>query len=261
MKKQLRSKIMSIQNLNEDDIQKMFSVFSKYYEKISYEVFKNDLSRKNDVILLFDRNNSDLKGFSTLLQYQFELEGKKVFGVFSGDTILEKEYWGGSVLQKAFSGYMFNLKISRPFTPLYWFLISKGYKTYLLMTNNFSTHYPRFDEKTPQDFKCIMDKFAMDLYPENYNPETGLIEFPEIHDHLKDNVAPITDEMKLRSPQINFFSEVNKNWQKGSELVCLAEFTLMTPLNYLTKISRKMMISFYEDSFKLILNSKKEKRV
>ncbi len=261
MRKQLYSKITSVKNLRDEDIQSMFSVFSKYYDKISPDVFKSDLSKKDDVILLFDKKDSSLKGFSTLLHYEFILEGQKVFGVFSGDTILEKEYWGGSVLQKAFSRYMFNLKLSRPLSPLYWFLISKGYKTYLLMTNNFSTHFPRFDEQTPSKFKSIMDKFAMDLYPDNYNSLTGLIEFPEVHDHLKDNVAPITEEMKSRSPQIKFFSEVNQNWQRGSELVCLAEFTLMTPLNYLTKIFKKMIQSFYVDVLKSLLNSKKEKRV
>ncbi len=241
-KPQLISKTLSVSELTQTEIEDMFRVFYQYYEKISQDVFKSDLSKKDDVILLLDKKTKKIKGFSTLVSISFLLDNKMIRGVFSGDTIVEKDYWGGNALQMAFTSYMLKKKLRNPFTPLYWFLISKGYKTYLLLTNNFSKHYPRFDEPTPDSYKKIMDKFALELYPDNYNPHNGLIEFPELHDHLKDGVAPITEEMKKNSPQIKYFSEINKNWQKGSELVCLANFNLTMPLGFCLKLIKKKIL-------------------
>jgi hypothetical protein len=251
----LISKTIPIKELTTNDIDEMFKVFFKYYEKISQDVFKSDLNKKDDVILLLDKSSKEIKGFSTLVEFSFDLEGKKIKGVFSGDTIIEKDFWGGSTLQTAFTKYMLIKKLKNPFSPLYWFLISKGYKTYLLLTNNFKEHYPRFDKKTPPHIKKIMDGFALNLYPDNYNAQTGLIEFLSIHDHLKQNVAPITEDMTQSNPQIRYFSEVNKNWQKGDELVCIANFDLFVPLWFSLKTLRKKLL---KNKFSFFFNLKKQ---
>ena len=108
----------------------MYKVFERYYGKVTKDVFSSDLLKKDHVIILIDKKDQSIKGFSTILDYHFKLGEKKVKGVFSGDTIIEKEYWGGSALQKTFIGYMFKEKLKRPLTPLYWFLISNRYEAY-----------------------------------------------------------------------------------------------------------------------------------
>lgn len=237
--KRLTSKTIPVGSLTEKNIQQMYEVYEKYYGEVSKEVFVSDLLKKNHVIILLDKFDHTIKGFSTILDYHFELGGKRVKGVFSGDTIIEKEYWGGSALQMAFITYMLKEKLKKPLTPLYWFLISKGYKTYLLMANNFVNHYPRFENQTPSEHKSIMDKFASDMYGQAYDPADGLIKFKGVHDHLKGNVAPITAEMKQKNARINFFEKQNPTWANGSELVCLAEFDLGLPIRFPMKTVRK----------------------
>jgi hypothetical protein len=217
----------------------MYKVFERYYDKVTKDVFSSDLLKKDHVIILIDKKDQSIKGFSTILDYHFKLGGKKVRGVFSGDTIIEKKYWGGSALQKTFIGYMFKEKLKRPLTPLYWFLISKGYKTYLLMANNFLNHYPRHEFQTPVEHKSIMDKFATDMYGQAYDTSCGLIKFEGTHDHLKNNVAPITDKMKKKNRRIDFFLSQNPTWENGSELVCLAEFDLTLPIRFPLKTIKK----------------------
>jgi hypothetical protein len=238
--KRLDASTIKLKSLSDKQIDQMYNVYQKYYGNVSKEVFSSDLSNKNHVIILTDKHDGEIKGFSTILDYHFELEGKKVKGVFSGDTIIEKEYWGGSALQMAFIKYMLKEKLKKPLSPLYWFLISKGYKTYLLMANNFVEHYPRHEEKTPIEKKDIMDKFATELYPKNYDPNSGLIKFNGIHDHLKTDVAPITEEMKYKNERIKFFSETNDSWKIGTELVCLARFDLGLPFRYPIKLIKKV---------------------
>lgn len=49
-----------------------------------------------------------------------------------------QRFWGRRSLGVAFLIYMFKKKLARPSVPLHCFLISRGYKTYLLMANNFN---------------------------------------------------------------------------------------------------------------------------
>ena len=94
--KRLDASTIKLKLLSDKQIGEMYNVYQKYYGNVSREVFSSDLSNKNHVIILTDKYDGEIKGFSTILDYHFELEGKKVKGVFSGDTIIEKEYWGGS---------------------------------------------------------------------------------------------------------------------------------------------------------------------
>ena len=64
-------------------------------------------------------------------------------------------------------------RLKNPFTPVWWFLISKGYKTYLLLANNFINYYPRYELPTPPLYKDLIGQSALKLYPENYDQHSG----------------------------------------------------------------------------------------
>ena len=104
------------------------------------------------------------------------------------------------MLGVAFLKYLWLQKFKRPFQPLYWFLISKGYKTYLLMANNFETHFPRYERETPAAMKGLIDDFGTHFFPESYNAESGLIEFDASLGQLKDGIAGVGDLKVLTHP-------------------------------------------------------------
>jgi hypothetical protein len=110
-------------------------------------------------------------------------------------------------------------------------LISKGYKTYLLMANNFAEHYPRYESPTPATAQRVLDAFATKLFPGAYRHESGLIDFGHSHGQVKAGVAPITSEMH-ENPRIRFFAERNATWQRGTELACIARMTWTMPMYY-----------------------------
>lgn len=228
-----QASIVSVKKLKDSEYLDMFIIFSKYYENVDYDTFISDLKEKNDVIVLKAKNK--IVGFSTLLCKKIIIESREVLGVYSGDTIMEKEYWGSPALGKSFLKYLWIKKLQNFTTPVYWFLISKGYKTYLLMANNFSSHFPNIDEVTPSFEKQLMDNFYGSRFPENYVPEKGIIHFAGDTCKLKGAVAPITQEMCDEVPKINFFVEKNPNWHEGQELACLARMTLLMPLKYSLK--------------------------
>ena len=114
--RKLKASIVLVKELNLPERFRMFNIYEKYYENAKREKFELDLMNKDKVILLRNQDNHQIEGFSTLKHINFVLEnGKKVRGIFSGDTIIEKEYWGDKSLNLAFSLYLFKEKYKKPF--------------------------------------------------------------------------------------------------------------------------------------------------
>lgn len=254
MKKKLVCFNHHISEITKGDTDAMFDLFCQYYSNVSREQFEMDLLKKEYVFILRDKKSFDLKGFSTIVQLELEQENKLIRGFFSGDTVVDKEYWGQGALGVSFLKFLFMQKLKKPLTPLYWFLISKGYKTYLLMANNFSEHYPRYEKKTPANVQNIIDTFSTKLYGNYYDKNKGLITYSQhasnTKDCLKGDVTPISKEMMLKNKRIQFFATHNPDWQSGDELACIAKMTLFMPLYYQFKVLKKMI--FKKKKYKII---------
>ena len=106
-----------------------------------------DLQAKQWVILLYDDNR--LCGFSTQVVFDFPHEHRLTRILFSGDTIIDKHYWGSLALPVAWGRLMLLLQSSRPDTDLFWLLTSKGYKTYRFLPVFFHEFYPCYCTPTP----------------------------------------------------------------------------------------------------------------
>ena len=236
---ELYTKVVAAQSIGADLELDMYQLLSAHYACTDFHRFCEDLRAKDSVILIFDRALNRLRGFSTIKSVTVTREdGVACRAIYSGDTIIEPAYWGNTALQNAFLKYLLVEKMKRPFQPLYWFLISKGYKTYLLMANNFSTHYPRHEAETPANAQSLMNAYGEAFFGNAYSPETGLIVFDESLGQLRDGVAEITDNER-KFPRIAFFESCNPQWREGAELACLAELTLDVPFKYVAKLARK----------------------
>lgn len=249
MSKKLTAVCVKVTDLNAQEIEEMFKLMSDYYANVTHEQFKIDLFKKDSVFLMRDPVLPDVKGFSTIVSIKAQLAAKDgkssrtVRGCFSGDTVIHRDYWGQGALGVAFLKFLFVQKLKQPFSPLYWFLISKGYKTYLLMANNFPEHYPRYERPTPTRMQDLIDSFATQLYPEAYQPELGTIVCPpeQSKDRLKTEIAPICENLLAENPRVSFFVERNPGWKQGDELACIAEMTFMMPVQYQLKVLRKRL--------------------
>ena len=147
---------------------------------------------------------------------------------------MDRAHWGQRVLGRAFLRYLFGKKARHPLRPFWWFLITKGYKTYLLMANNFPEHYPACERETPAGVQAVLDAFGQGCFAEAYDASSGLITFPESLGQLKRGVADVTPELLTR-PRIAFFQERNATWAEGTELACIARMTWTMPIRYAVK--------------------------
>lgn len=210
-----------ISSVTVSNIKQMYDLYAKYYENTSLDVFLSDLSKKSGVILVTRAVDDQIVGFSTQTFFDIKVDGKRVRGIFSGDTIIEQAYWGNNALANTFYRRLIIERLKRPFVPFYWFLISKGYKTYLLMTNNFYNYYPNVNGKDEQ-YRRVTEAYCQQLFPDAFDREKMLLDFGESYVRLKGDVATITPELTATSPHIAFFEKVNPSWRRGTEVPCLA---------------------------------------
>lgn len=221
VKMELRGKVVEVKDLTELEKLTMFSLMEKYYDDTNLPVFIKDLNEKDYCILLFNTDNV-IKGFSTQKIISVEVGTEKVYGVFSGDTIIHKDYWGSLELHKLFADYFINY--GKKYKVFYWFLISKGYKTYKMLPVFFKEFYPNHKEKTPFYEQKIINSFGSTKYPGEYNKTSGVILYKGIKDKLKAGVADIT-EKQLKDKDILYFLKLNPDHIKGNDLVCIARLT------------------------------------
>ena len=214
----LVGKIIEAHLLNDKDKETMYNLMNAFYDDVMPEVFAKDLGEKDYCILLLDEGGA-IKGFSTQKIMELEVHGQSVFGVFSGDTIIHRDYWGSSELFKIFARYFINY--GKQYQTFYWFLISKGYKTYKMLPLFFDHFYPNYKAKTPGFEQAIIDAFGGNKYPGEYDEKTGVICYQGVKDKLKAGVADITGK-RLKDKHIQFFIQENPDYFKGNDLVCLA---------------------------------------
>lgn len=215
----LIGQLANVPDLCPDQIERMYALMDRHYADVRRETFLEDLAEKTWVILLLDRESLEICGFSTQCLLTAEVDGKVVTALFSGDTIVSVEKWGDPALTLAW-GRLATSLIDEIAGPLYWFLISKGYKTYRFLPLFFREFYPRVDRPTPPEIQHVLRALARNRWPESYDEASGLLRATG-KDRLRPGVADVTPE-RLRDPHIRYFIDRNPRHAEGEELCCLA---------------------------------------
>lgn len=199
----------------------MFRLLEIHYKNTRRVDFDKDLAEKEWVILLNDANSGEMKGFSTQMIFSHQFQGEEVKVLFSGDTIIDKKYWGGIELPLAFVELMLHL-IKKNFEyRLYWMLISKGVRTYKFLPVFFKDFYPRFDKETPPELDQFLKSLGRKKFPETFDSKSGIVRARRNGQYLKKQYHPTPDINK--KAHVNFFYNKNPGYLKGDELLCIAE--------------------------------------
>lgn len=219
-----RSRTVRVDRLPARTIDQMWDMFRRYYEVGDDDRagWVRSLLEKDVAFIIEDRDTRRMVGFSSALLMTFD--GYRI--VHSGDTVLERERWGAG---KHFAYQMLKVLtrhyLSKPRVPLYWFLISKGYRTYLLMARNLIEFYPTWRGPTPPWAKDVIAEVARRRYGTAFRPQTGVLTFPYRRAPLQPWVTPITDEQR-DDADIAYFERANPCWQDGDELACIGVMDL-----------------------------------
>lgn len=214
----LKGKVEPVNNYTKAELSAMYKLMSAFYDDTDEQVFLRDFYGKDYCLTLYHETDG-LVGFTTQKVLKLDVGGKAVHGIFSGDTIIHKDYWGDMELFRSWANFWFDF--AEKYEEFYWFLICKGYKTYRMLPLFWTEFYPNCERATPEYEQSIIDAYGSLLYPEEYNPLSGVMEYKGIKDKLKAGVADI-GERELKNRDVAFFCKVNPGYSKGNDLACLA---------------------------------------
>lgn len=238
----LCASIWKTSSLRVADEAAMFRLYDLNYDGADPVIFRGDLSAKDFVILLRD-SVGVVRGFSTLAVYSEVYEGRKVNVIYSGDTIIDQQYWGQNQFSKIWLQFAGQVKRDDPDTPLYWLLIVKGHRTYRYLSLFSSEYYPRHDCATPVEFAKLMDHLASRRFGRAWDAGTGLVLFPEPRSFLNGDLAIVPDKDRRR-PEVEYFLQRNPFYAQGDELLCLCELSA----EKLSRIARHWFLEGYAET-------------
>ena len=227
--------IQSVGDITAGQCHQMYSLMASHFDQVTQLQFEQDLVEKEWVILLHDTTSGQIRGFSTLMRLQATIDGQPIVAFFSGDTIIQREYWGQTELPRLWGQQVFKLAAAIPHRWVYWFLISSGYKTYRFLPVFFREFYPTYRCSTPPHVQKILDALAQLKFPNEYDANRGVIRLSHAAPLLP-GIAELT-EQRLKDPHIAFFVRANPGHVYGEELACL---TQISPAN-LTRAGRRML--------------------
>lgn len=234
MTTKLYSIVQEQETLRPEDRLEMFQLFERCFEA-NPDHFARDLQNKQWIILLRESESDKLAGFTSLKLFDFEFHGESMIIVYDGDTVIAPEFWGTTMLSKTWIKTVLNLTESDS-RPVYWLLITSGFRTYRFLPVFYQEFYPRHDQETPIDKRELMDVLARRLFGKDYLKDLGVVRFSDGATPLKDHLAAV-DDSRLDDPHINFYIHTNPGHVQGDELVCL---TRIADDNY-TPAGRRML--------------------
>jgi hypothetical protein len=200
----------------------MLRLMQRHYEHVRPDVFFHDLDEKRWVIAVYELTGQ-LCGFSTQTLLSGQTGSEHFRALFSGDTIIDREHWGDPALSHAWGSLALALIDGYADRPLYWFLLSQGYRTYRFLPLFFHEFYPRHDVATPAASKEIINSLATARYGKSYDRASGVVRSHPQQYWLRSELGDV--RRRLVDPHVRFFAHHNPGHAAGDELCCLAPLT------------------------------------
>jgi hypothetical protein len=222
---ELSGQLVQVTDIGDRRRDEMYAMMVSYYDNMDRAAFEFDLNEKSWVIQIIDKVSGELRGFSSQMLVPLEWDGRSILALFSGDTIVERDWRGQQKLFQVSGWFLRQLMDAYPHQEMYWFLISKGYKTYRFLPLFFREFYPGFAVATPPRISGIIDQLARCIDTRRYDPQTGILRAGPAACCLRPGVADITAD-RLRDPHVRYFAEANPGHAQGDELCCIAPLTL-----------------------------------
>lgn len=216
----LEGHLLAVGELDGADRDAMFALMQRHYANVRREVFERDLDEKRWVIQVRESGRGTLRGFSTQTLVSLPSAGRPIRALFSGDTVVDRRFWGDRALVQLWGQLALRL-IDRYGGELYWFLLSKGYRTYRFLPLFFHEFYPRHDRRSPAELRERLDALAEAKFGAAYDRERGVLPAGPAQYRLRAGLGEIR-HARLADPHVRFFAERNPGHPRGDELCCLA---------------------------------------
>ncbi|OGC06666.1 hypothetical protein A2526_04745 [candidate division WOR-1 bacterium RIFOXYD2_FULL_36_8] len=209
----------------------IFALHLQYFDNTTFEKFNKDFTEKQWCIIIQDIYNK-IVGYSTIQLIFDKILSLPVLVLFSGDTLVSKEYWNTNALVIGFSNFIEYISQLFPDHKKYWLLITKGYRTYRFLPLYFKQYYPAYNIETPKEISILMNSICTKKFGDRYDSQKGLVLSNDKNDFLRPEMA-VVPPGKKKDPNVCYFLRRNPNYHKGDELVCLTSIEKENIINRL----------------------------
>lgn len=215
------------------DQARMLSLLRSQFHGVTRTSFDADLDEKDWVIAIRDEAGG-IRAFSTLAFQRIRFEGQRLWVAFSGDTVVEPASWHSGSIAQAWIPAILALKRLHDAEPLYWHLISSGYRTYRFLPALARQFYPDHAAPTPDWEARLMETLSVRRFGAGYDRSRGVVR--PAHPYVLTQDLRGIPRARLSDPHIRHFARLNPGHEQGDELVCLAR---VAPEN-LTPLARRL---------------------
>jgi hypothetical protein len=216
-----KSEIIKVSDLTTMQQEAMCRLYLSHYDGCDESRFVRDLAEKCEALMIY--RDQQLVGFTLYALYREVWQGRELRVIYSGDTIVERAHWGQQALAFSWINRAGEIKRIEPDTPLFWFLIVKGHRTYRYLPAFSIEYYPHWS-RSFDPLKTLADWLAERKFGENYDPDRGVISFPRSRGQLKESIAYPT-QREASKAAVKFFLQRNPGYAQGEEMVCLCELS------------------------------------
>jgi hypothetical protein len=219
----LRSALRRVEGLSVGDRDAMFRLMEKTYVNKQRDRFDADLDAKQWAIFVRRPEDDRIVGFSTQTLLEIRVLGERVTALYSGDTVVDRDYWGDPALAHAWGNFAISLIDRHPIEwgPFYWFLTSKGFRTYHYLPLFFREYFPRLGVQTPSFERSIINALGGLIGGDRFDAQHAVIRADSWSDFVRPEILEPASRRKT-DVRARFFAGCNPNYARGDELCCLA---------------------------------------
>lgn len=207
MESGLHHKLFSVEEIGTAHRERMFQLMADNYDNMSADIFYKDLNNKQLAGLFFDEKEV-LQGFTTYAVNPKSSGGLDYHIVFSGDTIISPAHWGSRMMMQAWCHTIGQIIATDPTKKWYWYLMSKGHRTYMYLPLFFTDYFPAI-KPSPINAKLkhIVAEVSLKLYPKYWLAEEGIIRFEKRMGELKPELVEEPTRRKTSRMLLFFWKE------------------------------------------------------
>jgi len=215
-------RILEITEISNSGRSDLFGLFSKHYDDVDLPRFESDFIAK-DFALVLEHQGRPV-GFTTAKLIDFDWRGESISVLYSGDTIVDRLFWGQQELARTWLAQIGRLARQQPGRRMVWFLIVKGHRTYRYLPVFAREFVPTSKAADAGELSELRDAIATSMFGSQFDPASGTVQFATPQGRLRAEFAdPTARELKL--PGVGYFLTANPGFREGDELACLCELS------------------------------------
>jgi hypothetical protein len=174
--------------------------------------------------LMTFRAGGALVGIGFITHLSIGPKGSESILILTSLIFVKEAYRGQNLVQKAGLRSFLRQRLKHPKRPIYWLFMARSYKSYLLLSRNFETYWPRPGAEFPADMRALLDEAATRVHGDLWDARRGLLLLSK-PSPWRDGQMDL-DERVLMDPHARYFEERAPRWRTEEALGCLCPLTL-----------------------------------